>query len=226
MTWPPSNLLVTNPRLAAQSIFTDSARCVDPLDTRVLSSSQPETHLDSSSSPPSSPSLAPVTHDSAPLAPQDLAPSLSIPHSHIITRSQTGHSKPRSFPDFHLYYSTRHPLQALHAGMVISEPCTYAQAAPIPEWHAAMESEFQALLKNETWSLLSRPKSNHPPRAASMVVCLCSTPMAAFQICLQVWFTSSLLADGLDVAGQAILACSFLRRTISGQQLQQTDYCR
>ncbi|PWA43551.1 multi antimicrobial extrusion protein [Artemisia annua] len=36
--------------------------------------------------------------------------------------------------------------------------------------------------------------------------------MAAFQICLQVWFTSSLLSDGLAVAGQAIIASSFAER--------------
>ncbi|MQL79088.1 hypothetical protein Taro_011543 [Colocasia esculenta] len=36
-------------------------------------------------------------------------------------------------------------------------------------------------------------------------------PMAAFQICLQVWLSTSLLADGLAVAGQAILASSFAR---------------
>uniref|UniRef100_A0A1D1Y873 Protein DETOXIFICATION n=1 Tax=Anthurium amnicola TaxID=1678845 RepID=A0A1D1Y873_9ARAE len=34
-------------------------------------------------------------------------------------------------------------------------------------------------------------------------------PMAAFQICLQVWLSTSLLADGLAVAGQAVLASSF-----------------
>ncbi|XP_034703301.1 protein DETOXIFICATION 43 [Vitis riparia] len=45
--------------------------------------------------------------------------------------------------------------------------------------------------------------------AASLAARLGSTPMAAFQICLQVWMTSSLLADGLAVAGQAILACAF-----------------
>jgi len=28
------------------------------------------------------------------------------------------------------------------------------------------------------------------------------TPMAAFQVCLQVWLATSLLADGLAVAGQ------------------------
>lgn len=44
--------------------------------------------------------------------------------------------------------------------------------------------------------------------AASMAARLGSTPMAAFQICLQVWMTSSLLADGLAVAGQ--VHCLFL----------------
>lgn len=38
--------------------------------------------------------------------------------------------------------------------------------------------------------------------AASMAARLGSTPMAAFQVCLQVWLTSSLLADGLAIAGQ------------------------
>ncbi|KAM7472508.1 hypothetical protein LguiA_010691 [Lonicera macranthoides] len=48
--------------------------------------------------------------------------------------------------------------------------------------------------------------------AASMAARLGSTPMAAFQICLQVWMASSLLADGLAVAGQAILACAFAEK--------------
>ncbi|KAJ4718398.1 Protein DETOXIFICATION [Melia azedarach] len=48
--------------------------------------------------------------------------------------------------------------------------------------------------------------------AASMAARLGSTPMAAFQVCLQVWLTSSLLADGLAVAGQAILAGAFAEK--------------
>ncbi|GAA0144083.1 transporter [Lithospermum erythrorhizon] len=48
--------------------------------------------------------------------------------------------------------------------------------------------------------------------AASMAARLGTTSMAAFQICLQVWMTSSLLADGLAVAGQAILACAFAEK--------------
>jgi len=35
--------------------------------------------------------------------------------------------------------------------------------------------------------------------------------MAAFQICLQLWLATSLLADGLAVAGQAILATAFAK---------------
>ncbi|KAL0675864.1 hypothetical protein Bca4012_003845 [Brassica carinata] len=48
--------------------------------------------------------------------------------------------------------------------------------------------------------------------AAAMAARLGTIPMAAFQICLQVWLTTSLLADGLAVAGQAILACSFAEK--------------
>ncbi|KAJ8748776.1 hypothetical protein K2173_011331 [Erythroxylum novogranatense] len=48
--------------------------------------------------------------------------------------------------------------------------------------------------------------------AASRAARLGPTPMAAFQVCLQVWLTSSLLADGLAVAGQAIIACAFAEK--------------
>lgn len=51
-----------------------------------------------------------------------------------------------------------------------------------------------------------------PTLAASMAAKLGSTPMAAFQICLQVWLATSLLSDGLAVAGQAILANAFARK--------------
>ncbi|WVZ95164.1 hypothetical protein U9M48_040962 [Paspalum notatum var. saurae] len=57
--------------------------------------------------------------------------------------------------------------------------------------------------------------------SASMAARLGSTPMAAFQICLQTWLACSLLADGLAFAGQAretlfpsvaILASAFARK--------------
>ncbi|KAK9132622.1 hypothetical protein Scep_012150 [Stephania cephalantha] len=48
--------------------------------------------------------------------------------------------------------------------------------------------------------------------AASLSARLGSTSMAAFQICLQLWLTTSLLADGVAVAGQAILASAFTEK--------------
>lgn len=48
--------------------------------------------------------------------------------------------------------------------------------------------------------------------SASIAARMGPVTMAAFQICLQVWLTVSLLSDGLAVAGQAILASAFARR--------------
>ncbi|KAK9058572.1 hypothetical protein SSX86_023414 [Deinandra increscens subsp. villosa] len=47
--------------------------------------------------------------------------------------------------------------------------------------------------------------------SASLAARQGSTTMAAFQVCLQVWLATSLLADGLAVAGQAILASAFAK---------------
>lgn len=48
--------------------------------------------------------------------------------------------------------------------------------------------------------------------AASLAARQGATSMAAFQVCLQIWLAASLLADGLAVAGQAILASAFARK--------------
>ncbi|CAA3000954.1 DETOXIFICATION 42 [Olea europaea subsp. europaea] len=52
--------------------------------------------------------------------------------------------------------------------------------------------------------------------AASMAARRGPTQMAAFQVCLQVWLATSLLADGLAVAGQAILASAFAKKDYNG----------
>ncbi|CAM8889047.1 unnamed protein product [Rhodiola kirilowii] len=51
--------------------------------------------------------------------------------------------------------------------------------------------------------------------AASLAARMGPIIMAAFQVCLQVWLMSSLLADGLAVAGQAILACAFAAKDLN-----------
>ncbi|XVF56102.1 hypothetical protein PTKIN_Ptkin06aG0090000 [Pterospermum kingtungense] len=48
--------------------------------------------------------------------------------------------------------------------------------------------------------------------AASLAGRQGSTTMAAFQVCLQIWLATSLLADGLAVAGQTILASAFAQK--------------
>ncbi|MED6110333.1 Protein DETOXIFICATION 42, variant 3 [Stylosanthes scabra] len=48
--------------------------------------------------------------------------------------------------------------------------------------------------------------------AASLAARHGATSMAAFQVCLQIWLAVSLLADGLAVAGQAILAGAFANK--------------
>ncbi|XP_019186560.1 PREDICTED: protein DETOXIFICATION 43-like isoform X2 [Ipomoea nil] len=48
--------------------------------------------------------------------------------------------------------------------------------------------------------------------ASSFAARLGATIMAAFQVCLQVWLTTSLLADGLAIAAQAILAGAFAQK--------------
>ncbi|CAN1183521.1 Protein DETOXIFICATION 42 [Linum perenne] len=47
--------------------------------------------------------------------------------------------------------------------------------------------------------------------AASLAARDGPTSMAAFQVCLQIWLATSLLADGLAVSGQAILAGAFAK---------------
>ncbi|CAA0841138.1 LETM1-like protein, partial [Striga hermonthica] len=58
---------------------------------------------------------------------------------HMITRSKTGSLKPR----------------IISAQLTQEEPSSYKEAFTQPAWKAAMMSEYQALLQNNTWSLVS-----------------------------------------------------------------------
>jgi len=146
---PPSTIFISSPVFPA--LIVPSLPSISQNSTSPVHDLHPFTPISTSShsaTPLASPNPSTPIHqfsssyDSEHPAQQDISPSLPLPPSHMVTRSQSGHLKPRSFPSFHIYYSTRHPLQALHAGMVISKPCTYAQAASLPEWHATMDTEF------------------------------------------------------------------------------------
>jgi len=92
------------------------------------------------------------------------SPSLEVPPDRMVTRSQTGHLKPKQYPGFHLFSALRHPLHALHTCLLPPEPTTFKQAATKPEWVNAMNLEYQALISNNTWSLCPRPPHHNVVR--------------------------------------------------------------
>lgn len=100
--------------------------------------------------------------DSTPTSTSTSLPAFSP--TQIITRSMTGNSKPKQFHDYHLYLSnksTNHPIKALHTSFLPCEPKSCSKAVSNPDWFAAMQSEYQALLDNQTWSLCPRPKDRN-----------------------------------------------------------------
>lgn len=65
----------------------------------------------------------------------------------MVTRSKTCNLKPKVFS-----VTSSHP----------KEPSSVKEALKDPAWFAAMEEEYHALLKNETWSLVSFPQNKNP----------------------------------------------------------------
>lgn len=61
----------------------------------------------------------------------------------MITRAKRGLFKPKIF--------------AASKTTALFEPTTYKQAFPFPEWRAAMQAEFDALKRNNTWILVPPP---------------------------------------------------------------------
>lgn len=77
------------------------------------------------------------THTNSPLSVTSTAPVNAHP---MVTRSKSGISKPK-------VYSS-------NVSDPIPEPDCVSQALVIPEWKAAMEDEYNALLRNNTWVLV------------------------------------------------------------------------
>jgi hypothetical protein len=76
------------------------------------------------------------------------------------TRSQNNIRQLRQLTDG----TVRYPLLwALLSESTLIEPTCFSNAVKISEWRIAMQVEFNALLKNHTWSLV-------PPMAAKNVV--------------------------------------------------------
>ncbi|KAK1699306.1 hypothetical protein QYE76_016003 [Lolium multiflorum] len=112
-------------------------------------SETPGLHTSPPPTAPGSPSSAPSA--SPPAAPPPPVPAASRPH----TRSRSGIVCPKERTDGTVAW-----LAACMAHAVddpTAEPRSYQAAMTIPHWRAAMEQEYQALLQNETWTLVPPP---------------------------------------------------------------------
>lgn len=69
-------------------------------------------------------------------------PIIQPTFTQIQTCSKTGHSQPKSFPNYKLFYNTRHPLQAFFTVLDTPEPTSYTQTVSDPQWRAAVEGNL------------------------------------------------------------------------------------
>jgi hypothetical protein len=116
-----------------------------PASTSITSQVTSHVPIAPSTLPHTTPSLSPSSSS------MPTAPSTLIPPTHtMVTKSQIGSLKPKTFLDYHLH----------HTELVDIEPVTYRMAATDSRWMEAMQQEFDALLSNKTWTLCSRP-SHH-----------------------------------------------------------------
>ena len=80
----------------------------------------------------------------------------------MLTRSKTNTDRPKQRSDGTIPWPSTHPSSHLtEATSIPEEPSTYTEASKFLAWRAAMASEFEALLKNQTWILVpSHPNQN------------------------------------------------------------------
>ena len=77
----------------------------------------------------------------------------AAPATGIRTRLQQGIRQPKNFNDGIVRYSTKdgtvqYGFLRLQVNLLLSEALDH------PKWHQAMEEEYDALLKNQTWHLV------------------------------------------------------------------------
>lgn len=91
---------------------------------------------------------------------QRSSPDHSSPTLEKSPSFSSGHSSSASSPKNHHPVTTRSksgifkPKVLVTSCSISREPLTFHEAKAYPEWYAAMVSEYQALLQNQTWSLV------------------------------------------------------------------------
>lgn len=102
-----------------------------------------------------SPGLAAAAEAGAlPASPESDAPAISPEARRPVTRLQHGIHKPKTYTDGTVR-------GCMHSVSVLEEPATLDEALGDKNWAAAMQSEHQALLRNNTWHLVPPPKGKN-----------------------------------------------------------------
>jgi hypothetical protein len=71
----------------------------------------------------------------------------------MLTRAKNNIAKPKVFKDGSVHHPIAHAL-TVTGDLTITEPTCFSQAFTDPNWRQAVNSEFDALLKNNTWNLV------------------------------------------------------------------------
>jgi hypothetical protein len=143
----PENVSPNSP----QTVSNDSLESVSPNSPQTVSPTFPLAET-SSSSPES------VTSSSLHPTPSNN----SSPQHPMITRAKNNISKPKSFIDGTVRYPLPHAL-ITESSPIDLEPTCFSSAVKNRNWRQAMNTEFDALLKNNTWTLV-------PPTSATNII--------------------------------------------------------
>lgn len=122
-----------------------------PLPSSSPSPVMPPTKPESSDLSTSNSLDAPPSHPSE----NTLAKASSPIHTHVMrTRAQNRNFKPKQFLDGTIRYPISRALLTTITSQDDVEPTCYSSASKIAAWREAMNSEFNALLRNGTWQLV------------------------------------------------------------------------
>lgn len=86
----------------------------------------------------------------------------SSSHHPMVAQARNNISKPKQYTDGTIKYPIHDALLST-ADPALLEPTWFSSAVKIPKWRKAMQDEFNALLNNQTWTLV------HPSSAKNVV---------------------------------------------------------
>jgi len=155
--------LKSNPNYYGPSLVQPMQSFATPLSAQIALSPSPNLQsptplpiLDTTQLPPPESSSSPIPVSSSSTQCHQLSSTHPTPPQNVhpmLTRAKNNVSKPKVFKDGSSHHPIAHALTAT-SDLTITEPTCFSQASMDPNWRQAMNSEFDALLKNNTSRLV------------------------------------------------------------------------